>query len=149
MKVDDLNIKSLIEPLEATCQAYGVDTAQTAVCVLESSVELRRILVATDVGLIEVVSGPIAGHPSGAWAHDASLVAWRGLTDLAVTAHTVRDSWSHERHVTELTLAIPSLDLTIKVDNAEGSGEDERGVFAFAAECLRQLAQQPISREGS
>lgn len=149
MKVEDLNIRSLIEPLVATCQAYGVDASETAVCIVESDVDHRRVLVATDLGLIDVVSAPIAGHPSGAWVHDGTVAAWRDLTDLSVTTHTVRDSWSHERHVTELTLTLPSLDLTIKADNADGPGHDERGVFTFAAECLRQLALQPISRLGS
>lgn len=149
MKIEDLTFKSLVEPLVATCGAYGVDPEQTTVCIVESGMDRRRVLVATDVGLVDMVSGPIPGHPSGGWAHDAAITAWADLTDLAAATHTVRDSWADERYVTELTLAIPSLDLTIKADNSEGPGQDERGVFAFAAECLRQLARQPLGEVGS
>jgi hypothetical protein len=72
MKVEDLNIRSLIEPLVATCQAYGVDASETAVCIVESDVDHRRVLVATDLGLIDVVSAgsrrePHVPEESQAW----------------------------------------------------------------------------------
>lgn len=149
MKIADLDSRALREPLVAMCEAYGIDPDHAAVCIVTEEVERRRVLLAADVGLIDAVSAAIAGHPSGEWALEATLTAWRDVSDLAVTTRTVRGTWSPGRHVTEMTVAIPSLPLTIKADNGESGSQDARGVFAFAAQCLRERARQPLDREGS
>lgn len=147
MKIADLSSRALRDPLIAMCGAYGVDPDLAPLCIATDEVERRRVLLATGVGLIDAVSAPVAGHPSGAWALEATVAPWAEVAGLAVSTRTMRDAWSPERYVTELTLVIPSLELSIKGNDADAHGHDDRGVLAFAAECLRQQAT-PVSERG-
>lgn len=149
MKIADLGSRALRDPLIAICEVYGVDPALAPLCVVTDEVERRRVLLATGVGLIDAVSGPVAGHPSGAWALEATVAPWADVAGLAVSTRTMRDGWSPERYVTEMTLRIPSADLTIEANNGETALQDDRGIFAFAAERLRQQARHTKAPNGN
>jgi hypothetical protein len=98
-----------------------------------------RILVATDVGLIEYHYGPAGSDPEGAWLLRGEVYRWGSVKGLRLQTDAQIDEDSGEiRGLWRLIAEQPKIELT-----ADTSATDERGLGA-----LLPLAHACMERAG-
>ena len=86
-----------------------------------------RILVATDVGLIEYHYGPAGSDPEGAWLLRGEVYRWGSVKGLRLQTDAQIDEDSGEvRGIWRLIAEQPKIELS-----AETDGTDERSVDAL------------------
>jgi hypothetical protein len=94
-----------------------------------------RILVATDLGLIEYSYGPAGSDPEGAWLLRGEVYRWGSVRGLRLQTDAQVDEDSGEvRGIWRLIAEQPKLELT-----ADSTASDERSLSAlmpFAHACM-------------
>lgn len=96
-----------------------------------------RILVATDIGLLEYSYAPAGADPEGQWLLRGQLHRWASVRGLRLQTDAQIDEETGEiRSIWRIVAEEPKLELT-----ADSSGVDERspaGLLPFAHACLEQ-----------
>jgi hypothetical protein len=92
-----------------------------------------RILVATDVGLLEYGYMPMGSDPSGAWILRGSVVRWPSVRGQRLVTDAQLDEADRARSVWRFVAEEPRIELSATSDDGDESVE---AVLAFARACL-------------
>lgn len=139
MKPGDLTSRATGEALEAALRVHGIALDDTEVFLQESTMERRRLLLATSIGILDVVHERIPRHSLGAWSLQVRVHPWDVVRGFSTASRTIRDQWNG--YVTELTIGLPELSVEAAASLPAEEGEDT-GIAPFAARCLIELAKR-------
>jgi hypothetical protein len=99
-----------------------------------------RILVATDIGLMEYAYGPAGSDPEGAWLLRGEVYRWGSVRGVRLQTDAQIDEDSGEvRGIWRLIAEQPKMELT-----ADTSGTDDHALAAllpFARACVEHAGQ--------
>jgi len=94
-----------------------------------------RIMVATDVGLMDYSYAPVGADPQGAWILRGQAHRWAGVRGLRLQTDAQMDEATEQvQEVWRLVAEDPKIELTVTSDTGEQSIE---GLLAFARACLQ------------
>ena len=94
----------------------------------------QRILVATDIGLLDYTWAPISPDSSSAWLLRGQVVRWRNVHGVRLQTDGQLDPATHEaRSVWRLVCEDPKIELVGDTTTAEGVS----ALLAFAGACVR------------
>ncbi|HEX7195506.1 MAG TPA: hypothetical protein VF364_01590, partial [Candidatus Limnocylindria bacterium] len=94
-----------------------------------------RVLVATDIGLIDYSYSPAGADPNGAWILRGQIHRWNGIRGLRLQTDAQLDEASgRDQAVWRLVAEDPKIELAVTTDAGERPIE---GLLAFGAACLQ------------
>ncbi len=94
-----------------------------------------RVLVATDIGLLDFTYTPAGADPSGSWILRGQAVRWASLSGLRLQSDSQIDEVTgHDKAVWRLVAQEPKIELTATSDADDRSLE---GLLSFARACLK------------
>lgn len=95
----------------------------------------QRILVATDVGLLDYHWAPMSMDPGSPWLLRGQVIRWRNVHGIRLQTDAQLDPNSNEtRSVWRLVAEDPKIELVADTTTAEGI----TALLAFAGACLRE-----------
>ena len=94
-----------------------------------------RVLVATDIGLVEYSYSPAGADPSGAWILRGQAHRWAAIRGLRLQSDAQLDEVSdRDQAVWRLVAEDPKMELSVTTDAGKRPIE---GLLAFARACLQ------------
>jgi hypothetical protein len=94
-----------------------------------------RILVATDIGLLDYGYSPAGSDPEGAWILRGQIVRWSSVRGLRLQTDAQIDEGRDEvQSVWRLVAEEPKIELAAA---SEGEGQGIEALLAFARACLQ------------
>lgn len=120
---------------------YGAEPAATYLA--ENTDPVVRVLVATDVGVLDLKAERSGPHSNSTYTLGGRLHPWHVMRDLDLTTETHLLSSHSEDHYSLLHLSIPALGLS-----SDGDSPDGRGQADFARACVKAIASEGRSLKG-
>lgn len=94
----------------------------------------QRILVATDIGLLDYTWGPQSPEPKSPWYLRGNVTRWRNIQGLRLATDATWDE-SHEQQKSIWRLVAQEPKIELIADTEHGSDRDLRALLAFARAC--------------
>jgi hypothetical protein len=96
-----------------------------------------RILVATDLGLLDYNYAPVGSDPKGPWLLRGTLNRWLSVKGVRLQSDAQLDDEGHEaRAVWHLVIEEPRAELS--ADSTGVAERSERALLDFAQACIKQ-----------
>jgi len=95
----------------------------------------QRIMVATDVGLIDYSYAPVGSDPQGQWILRGQVHRWAGVKGLRLQTDAQMDEATEQaQEVWRLVAEEPKIELSV---TSETGDKPIEGLLAFARACLQ------------
>ena len=116
-------------------QLGQLDATEYAAHVAVNDSGRLRIMVATDVGLLDYMYAPVGANPEGQWILRGQAHRWASVRGLRLqTDAQMDDATEQVQEVWRLVAEDPKIELSVTSDNGDKPIE---GLLGFARACLQ------------